>query len=73
MIVIDYEGKFGDQKPTHQQRAILERQGIREDVIATLTRQEAYQLIKQGISRWLQEREDAAVKRRQRQARLNRS
>lgn len=73
MIVTDYEGKFGDQRPTQQQRVILEHQGVRKDVIEHLTRAEAYALIKRGISRWLQQKEDMALKRRQWQARLNRS
>jgi hypothetical protein len=70
MITIGYEGRFGHQRPTQQQRAILARQGIRQDIIETLNREEAFELIKQGLKRWLQQKEEMAMKRQHYQQRL---
>lgn len=73
MILIDYQGKFGNQKITEQQRAILEKQHVRPDIIEKLSRKEAFEIIQKGITRWLQEREHAATKRKHWQSHLNRS
>jgi hypothetical protein len=66
----DYRGRFGSQRPTQEQRAILERQGVRQDVIVTLTRQQAFELIQQNIKRWLQQREQQALHRQHYQHKL---
>ena len=70
LAIDDYQGKFGDQRPTQQQKAILERQGVRQDIIERLSREEAFQLIRKGIKRWLQEQEELALKRQHYQQRL---
>ena len=41
-----YKGKFGAEKPTESQVAVLRKMNVREDVIQRLTRQEAYELIR---------------------------
>ena len=70
MLIDDYQGKFASQRPTSKQQEILQRQGVRQDVIVTLTRQEAFELIRKGIKRWLQEQEELALKRQHYQQRL---
>ena len=44
-----YRGKFPDQHPTAEQLLLLRRFGIREDVIARLTRAEAFELIRKRL------------------------
>jgi hypothetical protein len=70
LAIDDYRGRFGSQRPTQQQKAILERQGVRQDIIERLSREEAFQLIRKGIKRWLQEQEEQALKRQHYQQRL---
>ena len=70
MLIDDYQGTFGNQRPTGKQQEILRRQHVREDIIARLSREEAFQLIRKGIKRWLQEQEELALKRQHYQQRL---
>ena len=66
----DYRGKFGDQRPTQEQQEILRRQHVREDIIRRLSRQQAFELIQQNITRWLQQREQQALVRQRYQHKL---
>ena len=51
-----YKGKFGAEKPTESQVAVLRKMNVREDVIQRLTRQEAYELIRAIMVRYYNDR-----------------
>ena len=44
-----YRGKFAAARPTAEQLALLERMGIKKEVIESLNRQEAFELIRKYI------------------------
>lgn len=50
-----YKGKFPDQKPTQEQLELLKRMGVKEDVIQSLTRQQAFLLIRQIWRKYYEE------------------
>ena len=70
MLIDTYQGTFGNQRPTSKQQEILQRQGVRQDIIKRLSREEAFQLIQAGIKRWLQQREQQALQRKRYQHKL---
>ena len=51
-----YKGKFGDQQPTERQLELLQRMGVKEDVIQSLTRQQAFELIRAIMVRFYTDR-----------------
>ena len=51
-----YKGKFGDQQPTARQLELLQRMGVKEDVIQSLTRQQAFELIRAIMVRFYTDR-----------------
>ena len=51
-----YKGKYGSERPTAQQLAMLRKMNVREDVIQRLTRQEAYELIRGIMARYYNDR-----------------
>ena len=50
-----YKGKFGAEKPTESQLALLRKMNVREDVIRNLSRQEAFELIKKLMTKYYEE------------------
>ena len=49
-----YRGRYPDQKPTQEQLELLKRMGVRAEIIQSLTRQEAYELIREIWTRYYQ-------------------
>ena len=47
-----YKGRCGSERPTAQQQALLEKMGIRKQVIAELNRAQAFLLIRQMIAKY---------------------
>ena len=51
-----YKGKFPDQRPTQEQLELLRRMGVKESVIQSLTRQQAFKLIRAIMVRFYTDR-----------------
>ena len=51
-----YKGKYGSERATAQQQALLEKMGVRKEVIESLTRQQAFELIKTIMVRFYTDR-----------------
>ena len=51
-----YKGRCGSERPTAQQQALLEKMGVRKEVIESLTRQQAFELIKTIMVRFYTDR-----------------
>ena len=47
-----YKGKYGSERATAQQQALLEKMGIRKQVIVELNRAQAFLLIRQMIAKY---------------------
>ena len=47
-----YRGRYPDQKPTQEQLELLKRMGVKAEIIQSLTRQEAYELIREILQRY---------------------
>ena len=47
-----YRGKYGSERATAQQQALLEKMGIRKQVIVELNRAQAFLLIRQMIAKY---------------------
>ena len=47
-----YKGKFGDQRPTTEQLALMERMGVKKEVMGVLDRAQAYELIRAIMVRY---------------------
>lgn len=50
-----FKGKYANSRPTEAQIALLQKMGVRESVIQTLTRQSAYELIHSNVIRFYEE------------------
>lgn len=51
-----YRGKFAAARPTAEQLALLERMGIKKEVIESLNRQAAFELIRKCITQYYEEK-----------------
>ena len=49
-----YKGRYGDERPSVAQLELLKRMGVRAEIIQSLTRQEAYELIREIWTRYYQ-------------------
>lgn len=49
-----YKGRYPDQRPTQEQLELLRRMGVKEAIIQSLTRAEAYMLIRTIWTRYYQ-------------------
>ncbi len=61
---VQYKGRYGSQRPTQEQLALLRRMHIREDVIRNLTRAQAFELINAELREYTRRLEAAALQRR---------
>ena len=51
-----YKGKFGDQRPTQEQLSLLRRMGVKEEIIRSLDRKRAYELIRLIMAKYYEEK-----------------
>ena len=51
-----YRGKYGDKQPTEAQIALLQKMAVKKSVIQSLTRQQAFELIRAIMVRFYTDR-----------------
>lgn len=51
-----YRGKYGGQKPSSEQIALMERMGVKKEVIEVLDRQQAFLLIREIWQKYYEEK-----------------
>ena len=51
-----YRGKYADSRPTAEQIALLQKMGVRKEIIESLTRQQAFELIRAIMVRYYTDR-----------------
>ena len=51
-----YRGKFGAEKPTESQLTLLRRMGVKEEIIRSLDRKGAYELIRLIMAKYYEEK-----------------
>ena len=47
-----YRGKHGSERPTAQQQALLEKMGVRQPIIDSLNREQAFLLIRRLVTEY---------------------
>jgi hypothetical protein len=50
-----YKGKFGDQKPTESQLELLKKMGVKNEIVQSLDRVAAFELIKKLMTKYYEE------------------
>jgi hypothetical protein len=50
-----YKGKYGSERATAQQQALLEKMGVQQPIIDSLNREQAFQLIRQIMVKYYEE------------------
>lgn len=51
-----YRGKHGSERPTAQQQALLEKMGVRQPIIDSLNREQAFLLIRRLVTEYYEAR-----------------
>ena len=57
-----YRGKYADSRPTAEQIALLQKMGVRKEIIEVLDRQTAFELIRKCVTRYCEARFQARHK-----------
>ena len=50
-----YKGKFADQKPTESQLELLKKMGVKNEIVQSLDRVAAFELIKKLMTKYYEE------------------